>query len=64
MSSQKYFTIILIVLGSQTVFAQKSNSYKADFSLPKSISGYKLIWNDEFNKNGKPDEANWKYESG
>ena len=26
--------------------------------------GYKLVWADEFNKNGKPDTANWSYEEG
>jgi beta-glucanase (GH16 family) len=26
--------------------------------------GYKLVWADEFNKNGKPDLAVWKYEKG
>ncbi|HEX8024118.1 glycoside hydrolase family 16 protein [Mucilaginibacter sp.] len=26
--------------------------------------GYKLVWADEFNKNGAPDSANWKFESG
>lgn len=26
--------------------------------------GYKLVWADEFNKDGTPDSANWKYENG
>jgi beta-glucanase (GH16 family) len=26
--------------------------------------GYKLVWADEFNKNGAPDPDNWKFESG
>lgn len=26
--------------------------------------GYKLVWADEFNKNGKPDSTNWSYEYG
>ncbi len=26
--------------------------------------GYKLVWADEFNKNGAPDSANWSYEKG
>ncbi len=26
--------------------------------------GYQLVWADEFNKEGKPDTANWKYEHG
>src|SRR6185436_20990502 len=35
--------------------------------LNKSIQdkdGYKLIWSDEFNRNGTPDSANWGYEEG
>jgi beta-glucanase (GH16 family) len=30
----------------------------------QSNDGYKLVWSDEFNKNGKPDTANWNYEYG
>ena len=26
--------------------------------------GYKLVWADEFNNDGKPDTSNWRYESG
>ena len=26
--------------------------------------GYQLVWADEFNTNGKPDTANWRYEKG
>ncbi len=26
--------------------------------------GYELVWSDEFNKNGPPDSANWRYEKG
>ena len=42
----------------------KSNLYAPDFSKPKQIKGMKLVWNDEFNINGKPDTANWRYEIG
>lgn len=27
-------------------------------------SGYKLVWQDEFNEDGKPDDANWVYDIG
>ena len=27
-------------------------------------AGYKLVWADEFNKNGTPDTTNWKFENG
>jgi len=29
-----------------------------------SSEGYKLAWADEFNKDGKPDTTNWRYEKG
>jgi beta-glucanase (GH16 family) len=47
------------VAGTVNVSAQKVN--------PESIytkEGYKLVWADEFNNNGKPDSASWKYEQG
>jgi len=30
----------------------------------KDSDGYALVWADEFNKDGKPDSANWDYEKG
>jgi beta-glucanase (GH16 family) len=64
MCHNKLVVIFLFMLISLTLSAQNSNSYKPDFSSPKSIAGYNLVWNDEFNKNGKPNEANWKFEKG
>src|ERR1022692_2243085 len=29
-----------------------------------STNRYKLVWHDEFNKNGPPDPANWNFERG
>lgn len=29
-----------------------------------TIPGYKLVWSDEFNKDGRPDSTNWTYEKG
>jgi beta-glucanase (GH16 family) len=62
-SLKKYLTAALIVT-SPCIVAQGINTYKADFSSPKKIRGYNLVWNDEFNKEGKPNEANWKHEKG
>ena len=45
-------------------YAQKADAYKADFSSPASFLHMKLVWNDEFNIDGKPDSSNWKYEHG
>ena len=30
----------------------------------KTPPGYKLVWSDEFNKDGPPDSTNWNYEKG
>lgn len=54
----------LALLAYQQTYAQKSSPFKPDFSKPKEIAGMKLIWNDEFNTNGKPDTNNWRYEKG
>lgn len=40
------------------------DSFKPDFSAPPKIPGMSLSWNDEFNNEGKPDPAYWKYENG
>jgi beta-glucanase (GH16 family) len=31
---------------------------------PASNQGWKLVWSDEFNKKGRPDPANWQFETG
>ena len=30
----------------------------------QKIDGYKLVWSDEFNKDGPPDKRNWRFENG
>ena len=30
----------------------------------QKVAGYKLVWADEFNKNGAPDTSKWTYEKG
>ena len=41
-----------------------ANQLKPDFEKPKEIKGMKLVWNEEFNTNGKPDSASWSHEIG
>lgn len=51
--------LFVVVATSGNLFAQKNK--------PESIylkEGYKLVWADEFNSNGKPDSSSWKYEQG
>src|SRR5210317_1016852 len=35
-----------------------------DDAKPKVYDGYKLVWADEFDKDGKPDPKNWVFEKG
>lgn len=58
------FVVILLYTISQIVTAQNTDPYKPDFSKPAEIAGMKLVWNDEFNTEGKPDPASWRYEKG
>jgi len=57
MSSQfiKYCFPLLLVMACNR-YSISSARYKKE--------GYRLVWADEFNKDGKPDTANWKYEHG
>lgn len=56
--------IFICILITSRVFSQHSNPFKPDANSPAVIAGYKLKWNDEFNKDGKPDSTFWKYENG
>ena len=37
---------------------------KADPFAPNPPAGMRLVWGDEFNADGRPDPANWTYETG
>lgn len=45
-------------------YALTVDAYLPDTTDPKIIVGMQLVWNDEFNVDGKPNTANWKYERG
>jgi beta-glucanase (GH16 family) len=36
----------------------------ATVALPQSSDGWKLVWSDEFDRDGRPDAAKWTYERG
>lgn len=55
--------MILILISNTHVFAQR-NPYRADPGTPGQVRGMKLVWSDEFNVNGKPNPAFWKFENG
>jgi beta-glucanase (GH16 family) len=50
--------LLLFVLGCNRHAVVKSKQTTV------TPDGYTLVWADEFNKNGKPDSANWNYEYG
>jgi beta-glucanase (GH16 family) len=56
--------LIGVIVSSVVVAAQTVDSTKPDANTPPKIDGMTLVWNDEFNKDGKPDAANWRYETG
>ena len=47
-----------------STFAQKADPYKPDNCSHAVLTGMTLVWNDEFNSDGKPDPSNWRYETG
>lgn len=57
MLNKRYFLVALVAIPI-SLFAQTGvqNKYVKE--------GYRLVWADEFNQNGKPDPANWKHELG
>lgn len=61
-----HFKKVLACLGvtSVVLVAQTVDPTKPDESIPAKIDGMALAWNDEFNKDGKPDAASWRYENG
>ena len=49
--SMRLFLFVCCMLAGSLVKAQDSG-------------GYKIVWADEFNKDGAPDSSNWSYEKG
>ncbi|MDE3236663.1 MAG: glycoside hydrolase family 16 protein [Bacteroidota bacterium] len=51
----RYFPVIIFLVSCNRKLVQSKASDK---------DGYRLVWADEFNKDGEPDTANWSYERG
>jgi beta-glucanase (GH16 family) len=58
---KKLLLFTLIIIGT---VAQAANPFSPDSSVPKTISGMKLVFSEEFNYTGKPDSTIWGYETG
>jgi len=60
--------ILIIIFLSSFVIACSSdesvNQPKAELKDSTSIDGYNLVWIDEFDVNGKPDDTKWGYDIG
>lgn len=56
--------IIVVLMQCFTAFATTTDAYLPDTTSPSTIPGMTLVWSDEFNVDGKPNAANWKYEKG
>ncbi len=56
--------IFYLFLSISETFGQNQNSLLPDFSEAKPLAGMKLVWQDEFNENGKPNPKFWKSEKG
>jgi beta-glucanase (GH16 family) len=54
------FTFFLLL----NLHSQETDLYKPENGAPGKISGMTLVWNDEFNIDGKPDSSAWRYEKG
>lgn len=61
---KKLTTLALAWLSYINIHAQKFDPSDPRGSVPRKIAGMKLIWNDEFNTNGKPNPQYWRYEKG
>ena len=58
--SRLLVTLSFLSLLSLTGFSQSAKEQ----SSAKLNNGYKLVWADEFEKEGKPNPENWKFETG
>ncbi|MEI8086356.1 MAG: family 16 glycosylhydrolase [Paludibacter sp.] len=64
MKKCNFLILIFVFLIRLNLCSQTIDPYLPDASTPPEVTGKSLVWNDEFNVDGKPSTANWKYESG
>ena len=55
---------ILFLFASSLPYLTNAQSKTGSGSLSNSYQYQKLVWQDEFNSNGLPDPAKWKYDTG
>ena len=65
MDLRHIFALALLVLIAVSTGAEQERSSAGDVKKDdRSYAGYKLVWADEFDKDGPPDPCNWTYERG
>jgi len=64
MKNNKSAVVFLTILTINTYLFAQVDPLKPDFTQPKSVNGMSLVWNDEFNADGKPDTTVWIFEKG
>jgi len=56
--------ILLLAFVITSILASAVNPYQTTKKILRVVDGKKLIFNEEFNYNGKPDSTVWNYEQG
>ena len=67
LSNMKLSLGVLMVLAPQVVFGEsneKGDGTNAIYNQIEIPDGYELVWAEEFDQPGKPDEKYWSYENG
>ena len=60
---QKKWVLLLLLAGLMACTSRQAATVPG-VAAPATPEGYKLVWQEEFGKDGKPDSTNWSYEYG
>ena len=64
LKSKSFSFSILIVLFFCPQIGKAINPYAPDTLQPIKLSGLKLVFNEEFNRDGELNSENWSFETG
>lgn len=64
MQKTQFSILLLLSVFTFELFAVQPDPYQPDSQSPTIYPSMKLMWSDEFNIDGKPNPAFWKYENG
>jgi len=59
-----FLTAYIVLVAGETLLSQQRPAGGAVSKPDPPSAGWKLVWADEFNKDGRPDPKNWGYEAG